>query len=133
MCVDDSPFVSVCQSLFSICLYAYLPPYLLYLSIICLICHLSYLPNYPPTTSIGHLAQHLSIYPSISLFVCLPIYEYLPTYVSGFLCGSASKESPWVSLLMGETSVQSLGWEDLLEKGKATHSSILAWRTPWTV
>ena len=32
-----------------------------------------------------------------------------------------------------ETWVQSLGWEDLLEKGKATHSSILAWRSPWTV
>ena len=29
-----------------------------------------------------------------------------------------------------ETSVQSLGWEDPLEKGKATHSSILAWRIP---
>ena len=29
--------------------------------------------------------------------------------------------------------VQSLGWEDSLEKGKATHSSILAWRFPWTV
>ena len=28
--------------------------------------------------------------------------------------------------------VQSLGWEDLLEKGMATHSSILAWRNPWT-
>ena len=33
---------------------------------------------------------------------------------------------------MWETWVQSLGWEDLLEKGKATHSSILAWRIPWT-
>ena len=33
---------------------------------------------------------------------------------------------------MGETWVQSLGWEDLLEKGMATHSSILAWRIPWT-
>ena len=31
-----------------------------------------------------------------------------------------------------ETQVQSLGWEDLLEKGIATHSSILAWRIPWT-
>ena len=31
-----------------------------------------------------------------------------------------------------ETQVQSLGWEDLLEKGRATHSSILAWRIPWT-
>ena len=28
---------------------------------------------------------------------------------------------------------QSLGWEDPLEKGKATHFSILAWRIPWTV
>ena len=31
-----------------------------------------------------------------------------------------------------ETWVQSLVWEDHLEKGKATHSSILAWRIPWT-
>ena len=34
---------------------------------------------------------------------------------------------------MQETWVQSLGWEDLLKKEKATHSSILAWRIPWTV
>ena len=33
---------------------------------------------------------------------------------------------------MQETQVQSLGWEDLLEKGTAAHSSILAWRIPWT-
>ena len=48
----------------------------------------------------------------------------------------------WVSLVaqlvknlpaMQETWVRSLGWEDPLEKGKATHSSILAWRIPWTV
>ena len=31
-----------------------------------------------------------------------------------------------------ETQVWSLGWEDPLEKGMATHSSILAWRIPWT-
>ena len=31
-----------------------------------------------------------------------------------------------------ETQVRSLGWEDLLEKGMATHSSVLAWRIPWT-
>ena len=34
---------------------------------------------------------------------------------------------------MRETWAWSLGWEDALEKGKATHSSILAWRIPWTV
>ena len=47
----------------------------------------------------------------------------------------------WVSLvaqsvkhvtLMWETRVRSLGGEDPLEKGMATHSSILAWRIPWT-
>ena len=34
--------------------------------------------------------------------------------------------------VMRETWVTSLGWEDPLEKGKATHPSILAWRIPWT-
>ena len=51
-------------------------------------------------------------------------------------------QSSWASLVaqliknlpaMWETWVQSLGWKDSLEKGKATHSSILAWRIPWTV
>ena len=44
----------------------------------------------------------------------------------GFPCGSASKNQP----AMWETWVQSLGWEDHLVKGKATHASILAWRIP---
>ena len=35
--------------------------------------------------------------------------------------------------VMQETWVRSLGWEDPLEKEKATHSSILAWRTPWAI
>ena len=35
-------------------------------------------------------------------------------------------------LAMQETWARSLGWEDLLEKGMATHFSILAWRIPWT-
>ena len=48
----------------------------------------------------------------------------------------------WASLMaqlvknqpaMWETWVQSLGWEDALEKGKATHSRILAWRIPRTI
>ena len=33
---------------------------------------------------------------------------------------------------MLETWIPSLGWEDLLEEGMATHSSVLAWRIPWT-
>ena len=43
--------------------------------------------------------------------------------------GSEVKSLP----AMWETQVQSLGWEDILEKGTAAHSSILAWRIPWTV
>ena len=34
--------------------------------------------------------------------------------------------------VMQDTWVSSLCWEDILEKGMATHSSILAWRIPWT-
>ena len=33
---------------------------------------------------------------------------------------------------MRETRARSLGWDDPLEKGMATHSSILAWKIPWT-
>ena len=35
-------------------------------------------------------------------------------------------------LQLGKPEVRSLGWEDLLEKGMAVHSSIFAWRSPWT-
>ena len=34
---------------------------------------------------------------------------------------------------MQETWVRSLSWEDPLQKGKSPHSTILAWRSPWTV
>ena len=46
----------------------------------------------------------------------------------GFLVGSEVKNPP----AMQEMQVQFLGQEDPLEKGMATHSSILAWRIPWT-
>ena len=36
-------------------------------------------------------------------------------------------------LAIWETWISSLNWEDPLEKGTATHSSILAWKIPWTV
>ena len=47
--------------------------------------------------------------------------------VTGFPSGSMVKNLP-----MQETQVQSLDWEDPLEKKIATHSSILAWEIPWT-
>ena len=49
-------------------------------------------------------------------------------FVSSSLVAQLIKNPP----VMRETWVQSLGWEDPQEKGMATHSSILAWRTPWT-
>ena len=49
-------------------------------------------------------------------------------YSSASLVAQLVKNLP----AMRETWIQSLGREDLLEKGKATHSSILAWRIPWT-
>ena len=47
--------------------------------------------------------------------------------------GSAGKAVVKNPLSMQETWVWSLGWEDPVEKGKATHSSILASGIPWTV
>ena len=49
----------------------------------------------------------------------------------GFPGGSAVKNLPAVKE-MQKTGVRSLGQEDPLEEGMATHSSILAWRVPWT-
>ena len=49
----------------------------------------------------------------------------------GWGSGSVAKNPPAMQELQ-EMQVQSLGWEDLLEEGMATHSSILAWRIPWT-
>ena len=50
-------------------------------------------------------------------------------YSSASLVAQLVKNPP----VMQETWVRSLRWEDPLEKGKATHSSILAYRIPWTV
>ena len=44
-----------------------------------------------------------------------------------FLVAQTVKHLPAIQ----ETRVQSLGWDDLLEKEMATHSSILAWKIPW--
>ena len=49
-------------------------------------------------------------------------------YSWAFLVAQLVKNPP----AMWETWIQSLGWEEPLEKGKATHTSILAWRIPWT-
>ena len=55
------------------------------------------------------------------------IYTHIHTY-SASLVVQMVRNLP----AMQETWIQSLGQEDPLEKGMATHSSILAWRVPWT-
>ena len=60
-----------------------------------------------------------------------PVFSYL--YVANLFYASLVAHVVNSLPAMWETSVWSLGWEDPLEKGMATHSSILAWRIPWTV
>ena len=52
-------------------------------------------------------------------------------YKVGFPCSASGKETA-CQCRIKEIQVRSLGWEDPLEEGLATHSSILAWRIPWT-
>ena len=62
---------------------------------------------------------------------CLPANYHHPLTFKAFeasLVAQLVKNLPAVQ----ETWVRFLGWEDLLEKEMATHSSILAWRIPWT-
>ena len=50
----------------------------------------------------------------------------------GFPGGTSGKVSAYQCRRLKESWVQSLGWEDPMEEDMATHSSILAWRIPWT-
>ena len=54
----------------------------------------------------------------------MEVEQGLPWWLSG-------KEYPLTVQETQETPVRSLGWEDPLEEGMATHSSILAWKIPW--
>ena len=77
-----------------------------------------------------HTHTHIHIY--VTIYIYCIIYEniYLYTYIYyiwASLVAQMVKNLP----AMQETWVQSLGREDSSEKGRATHSSITAWRTPW--
>ena len=78
-------------------------------------------------------------------WVYLEIYNWKPLAGKGpekygvnlgifFFLYGASQVAQWINNLaaMQETWIESLGREDPLEQGMATHSSILAWRIPWT-
>ena len=70
-------------------------------------------------------------YPFFSWYSWPKNWTWISCIAGGFLTNSVAqlvKSLP----AMQETWVQSLGWEDPLEKEMATHSSILAWRIPWT-
>jgi len=66
----------------------------------------------------------LGYFPSWKFWIINLVFLYM-----GFPYGSAGKESASNVADLGSI----LGWEDFLEKGKATHFSILAWRSPWIV
>ena len=59
--------------------------------------------------------------------ICLSLSGFI--YYLSFPDGSSGKEPAFTIV---KTRVQSQGWEDPLEKEMSTHSSILAWRIPWT-
>ena len=64
----------------------------------------------------------------IFVFFAIESSNLCQTLMMASLVAQLVKNPP----VMQETWVGSLGWEDSLEKGKATHSSILTWRIPWT-
>ena len=86
----------------------------------------------PPGSSIhgifqARVLEWVAIAFSIYIYI---FYTYIGKYM-GFPSGSVVKNLPAMQEPQ-ETQVQSLGQEDPLEEGTATHSSILAWKIPWT-
>ena len=116
------------------------------------------LPHRKPNANSGYLQQSKLLFARLQLpTVCFELRWWphwwricLPCRRPGFNLWVAKipcrgigypLQYSWASLVaqtvknppaMQETWVRSLGWEDLLEEGMATHSSILAWRIPWT-
>ena len=69
---------------------------------------------------------------SNSLSICHASCENTKIFPKLFISLSNSAQMVKILPEMQKSQVRSLGWEDPLEKGMATHSSILAWETPWT-
>ena len=65
---------------------------------------------------------------SLKMIICL-VFPFTSLFYLASLVAQLIKNLP----AMQKIWVWFLGWEDPLEKGKATHSSILAWKIPWTV
>ena len=106
-----------------------------------LISHLCFQPQYqlklldlhsvPLTDLATPFHSHFLLCPTLTNAIHPQRSHSGPTslWLFGSLVAQPVKNPP----AMWETWVLSLGWEDPLEKGRATHSSILAWRIPWTI
>ena len=70
----------------------------------------------------------LCVFPLLLWYLTSLVPYFFVRYFVTSLVAETVKRLP----AMRETQVQSLGWEDPLEKEMATHSSILAWKIPWT-
>ena len=78
------------------------------------------------------LGQQVLFYKCVLLYPSESCFNWtLSKRTLGLPCDSRVKNSPAVQGAQ-EMGVQSLGWGESLEEGMATHSSILAWRIPWT-
>ena len=104
---------------------------------------LSEWPDIPERSQLLKVSQGLSVFPrqgrqfapSFRLFgsLALKVSKRIQFHLGGFPGGSDGKKRKKKNLpTMQETWVWSLGRVDPLETGMATHSSILAWRIPWT-
>ena len=85
-------------------------------------------PSFPDYVKIGYADDVPSRVKHLNQTECTPYAFRIYATYDASLVAQLVKDLP----AMLETWVQSLGWEDPLGKGKATHSSILAWRIPWT-
>ena len=76
-----------------------------------------------------HAHTHTHTHTHKNSLMCTTGESYLVDLLEGFLAAQLVKNPS----AMQKTPVRFLSWEDPLEKGKGTQSSILAWRIPWTV
>ena len=67
---------------------------------------------------------------TVLILLFVHIYGYM--HIQDFPAGASSKRFRLPMQETYKTKVRSLGWEDPLEEGMTSHSSILAWRIPWT-
>ena len=84
-----------------------------------------------------YLSIHICTNTYICIYICICIYLFIVLATLADFCINDTQLVRCVSdgkesACDARDPVQSLGWEDPLEKGMATHSSILAWRIPWT-